>query len=124
MVFSKVARIGEPDQGRVSHQIADPAMQMSRGRVNVLPVLDPDQVGHFGRIEQTAIPAGERASATGRGEILLVLLWGQSLQALVHIILVPGQPASLVQPKTEWLCAKQEWRRPRYGMPGGVNGTD
>ena len=48
--------------GRITHQVSDPAMEMSPGVVDILSILDSDQVRYLRREQDAPAPSSDRAS--------------------------------------------------------------
>jgi hypothetical protein len=62
MMRAEVRDLSEAYLGRVTHQVADSAVEMCRRMVDILPVLDSDQVGYLGRKKYAAVPASDSST--------------------------------------------------------------
>jgi hypothetical protein len=78
--------------------------------VEIFPVLDADQIRHFGRIIQTAIPASEAAATQEGRSQLTVFSFCEGLEALVDLVLAPRYAKRLISPHPERLGACEKRR--------------
>jgi hypothetical protein len=65
--LAEVRDVGVSHLGGITHQIADAAMKMGPGVVEVLALFDSDQVRNLGREQWTSVPARDDASGALRG---------------------------------------------------------
>src|SRR5258707_15276711 len=91
MIGAEISRFCVTYQSRVTHQVADAAMQVCRGMVDILPVLDADEIRDLGRVIQAPIPS-EYSPASGASvqQIIEIGPTGDDLQSLVDVFLYPG----------------------------------
>jgi hypothetical protein len=66
VIRTKVGRLGVAHQGGITHQIRDAAMQVCRGVIDILPVLDADEIRDLGWIIEAAIPPEHSAASRAR----------------------------------------------------------
>jgi hypothetical protein len=96
MIRAKIGDLRKSDLGRITHQVADAAMKMSRRVVDVLSIPDADQIRYLGREQDTPVPPSDRASLPLRDYEGVVLGRSQVLQRLVGIVPQPRHAPRLV----------------------------
>src|SRR5438094_267933 len=101
MIGTKIGHLGVTHLSRVPHQVADPAMEMRPGMVEILPIADNDQVRNLGRMQQAAVPASDCAREPVGGNERTVLGLRKILEPLVGIISQPWYAVWLIQPDPE-----------------------
>lgn len=79
--------LSETHRGRITHQVADSAMLMRGGVVDILTILNADEVRGLRWIIETAVPTRETAATTVRDIEFLVFSPGQRLQSLIDALL-------------------------------------
>src|SRR5262249_39309606 len=89
-VRTEIDRLGIAHERGVAHEVAHAAVQVSSGRIQVLPIFDADQVGRLHGVEETPVPAGRRSAPEGRVRIFPEILGGEGFEPLVHVVLHPG----------------------------------
>src|SRR5262249_537638 len=109
MIGPKVHSFCKAYQGRVAHQVADPAMQMCGSMVDVFPFLDADEIRDFAGVIEASVPARKPAAAKSRAVEREDFGLCQGLHSLVDIILYPRHGICLVRPhaielRAEWLA--------------------
>ncbi len=92
----KVDVVGEAHERRVAHEVADVAVQMGAGVIDVLPILDADEVGDLGGIEDAAVPARHAAAPDACADVGIELGAGDFSQLLAGGVVDPGGAVGLV----------------------------
>src|SRR6476620_4876179 len=98
MIRAKIGDLGKAHLGRVAHEVANSAVEMSRRMVEIFPVFDADEVRDLGREEDAAVPASNSTAHAFRGYQCIVLGRSKARQPLVGIVLQPRYAPCLVQP--------------------------
>src|SRR6516164_5245832 len=62
VIWAKIGDFRKTDLSRITHQVSDPAMEMSPGVVDILSILDSDQVRYLRREQDAPVPSSDRAS--------------------------------------------------------------
>jgi len=115
MVRAEIDCLRVANQGGIPHQVADSAVEMRGGCVQILSILDSDQIGDLRREERAAVPADDRTTLTEHPGVLTKVLYREILEPLVRIVSDPWHLRLPKQPHTEWLVGHAE--RDRCGRP-------
>src|SRR5215472_1426228 len=110
MITAEICRFGIAHQSRVPHQIADPAMHVGRGVVDIFSVLDPDQIWNLGRIKQAPVPACDTSACAERDIQRLVSGLRHILEPLIDVVRLPRDSVRTVQPHPNGLRSHEKWR--------------
>ena len=86
-------------------------MQVSGGGVQILAVFHAKEIGHYGRIEHTAVPPWCRPSTGISGNSGRKFFRGHRLQPLIAIFFRPRNAERSVQPHAEGLIAHAKRNR-------------
>ena len=110
MIGTEVDGVGETHQRRVPHEIANASVQVGRGVIEMLAILDPDEVGELRRIVQAPVPPGEAAASSERRRQLAVLVVCDGLELEIDVVRPPWHAKRLVSLRSLRLGTSDERR--------------